>query len=1731
MPQGSLGNLASSAFVRTPPAFAERILRCLLRFPQGKASNVLDPTAGEGDLLLPCRDLPLVRLYGVEISAERTAIARTRLPRAEIVACAFEGVSIPKGSMSLVLANPPYFFQDGKRAEYRILADSGTLLAPGGVLVAIIPARSAWDGTMINHFCRWYDRVRIWKFPDRTSAEEEGAFEDYTQMCVVGIRRAEPQEPHPAEQRRLAGYRYHTPPAAASSTSPTSTASSSGKPQPRLRSGWEQGEPPPDLPALPIADPYPVPEALSRPQIVVRHADESHLLAALERCGAQLTPVWQAATEWHEEGLREPPVMPLSGEAHVAAEVLTGLLDGEIVSLPSTSTSSEETAPHLFTAFVGHQWVPLPIEEEEREKLRERGVVAVSARQWQDKPMLGVLNLQTGETRYEQGDAVFTFLQPWLHTLAARVIEKRQPLYRLDPADWEVRVLSQFGQDKQLPNAPFPGLSLAQQHRVYAMGHALDLTGRTAIQGEPGTGKTRLATATAARLAYQWRYRNSALLRGEDQPEHGKQAQPAWIRGLRRAWLKNPRTLALLGLTPVYDAASHRLIAYRRADGTEIAPEEAGPQALPVLVSTPKKVTKEYGAEVRAAWPEAEVICIERHTDIPRFFQQCAASSAPAVVGMLSHSLTRAFGREWQPVMREKTITKREPVLEPEETLLPRLQPVHDAHGVLSGYRWKASGKLYTKETRVSHFFCPDCGGLIKAIPGKLHEVEKRADEREEDGLLLIKQGQPEEEEQEDDRYEPVTSRTWFTLKPRWCTCRTNVRNQPGPHNPTGRTRVRTPLWTDARLPAAQRKHPQLSFADWSHAVAQVQQASHSRAKQMSDADCVALLRQDEALLMRIMEAALAKEERERTTPLARMVAEQPAHFAHPVTSMDARQLMGRHDPQTLERLIAAGAEGMHWEPMVFRSMWASAFAACTPQGKQQEASRAVSLGLPIQVEMKGVGQSVHGKTNQHVVLREPLADSFSPYMYLYRFYRGCVALAVIDESHNGRGRDTDIAHAHHQAMLSAQMRMLTSGTHFGGDVLSFYHYWMRFHPQFWRKLGLGWNDADKALERYGVIQEWSKEYESDARRGSGQTTVQVSTIPAPGLSAKLIPYLLEDLVYLTVLDVGAHMPPRIEIPEIVSMRDQEIETRLQRATDARQEAARALASFKRECREVPDGRHHDIHHREQAAQELERLQEALSVAVSEEQAVQAWADQRHLAAHYRTLVRDLDDLAKKRNTAARLAKGTVPRWFAALPCDKPFEVWQTTRDRWGDSLNRTLLAATESLRWDHLYPLERRLMALVEQEVSEGRRVMLYVEQNDLRSMARRLAWVLSALHPWTLPNSVAAEERQHAILRAVEQGHQVVIVPYRRVNEGLNLQSGIDTIVWCEMALNLFMLDQASRRSWRLGKREEVRIYYVAYANTAGHHKLRKLGQQSGAAAAFAGEPARGALIEHAGANKTTLARLSSLLEQHDEEEEAAAAAAAEDEMFLLSGADEVAQEEQTLKAVFRQRAEELQAALTVGRTWLGGLSDTLSERLAQLQACPTARVSVWAEPPLPPARTVVRTPHRAGTGTSRSSVVALPRESQHAEGAAPFLPALPIPTPSAETLPHLDLPTERLPLPAASPEPHVEASPAIGSRAEVIFGNASHIALVRIRPRSTGRTATGEHVKRRQPVSERDIPATAETAATRNADEQRRQETTTATTVSLWDWLTAPDAPTTMVSLPATVSSNQPRQTKLW
>lgn len=1287
---GTLSNLATSGFVRTPPAIATTLVQSLLDLPAAPF-RALDPTCGEGDLLAPLMTVPQARLVGIEISHDRVAVARSRLPGADLYAHPIEAVRLPVGGVDLLLANPPYLFVDGKRAEYRILTQVGAALRPSGVLVAILPARSAWDARMQRHWATHYSAVRCWRFPDARDDQDEVDFARFTQMVVVGIRRSVILDaPDPDDLRRLAGWQY-------------GARQGSGSP-------WRGGTPPPVLPDRRLPDPYPVPAHLPGVWTVsIRQPDEADRLRALAESPMWSHPQWQAATTSRTTKRAAPAIMPSTGEAHLAADILTGLLDGHTVPGP-------DGALYVLATFVTTHEVPVPVDPDELERQQARGVRAVTIHERRDLMVLGAVSLATGVCQWHVGDEATTALIPWLDRLAARVLEARRPVYRLDPDDWEIAAVAPIGHDKQLPGSPHPGLVAPQQHRVYALGHALDTQRVAGLQGEPGVGKTRMLTALMARQAALWQGQGDI--------------RPAWVRDLARAWARHP------------------VLGPRMRDRRP---------ALPVLVATPKRVTKTWRDEIASAYPEAEVLRVPSYRAIPEWLARCAETAAPVVVGIVSHSTSRAFGRIWVPVVlaipepetdplhagslrpvyrADRLVGYRDPAtgrLVPKRALvtadLPPAQraaydEVRDDGNARVGYRDRQTGEWLSEP--VYHFACPDCFTVIWDTPRR------------------------------DAASEVVRDATWFRRQPRTCWA------------------CGTPLWSEARL----NERPRLTYAQWDQAT--------------------------------------------RMTPRA---------AAWPL------------DAATAMRTLTGG--------------WTA-----------------------------------------------PPPDSFSPYDYLDHHFRGCVALAIIDESHNARGRRTDRAHALHQAQLASQTCVYASGTHYGGTLDDFFAYWYRLHPAFWQQFGLGWQDTDEAVEQFGVIQRVITERESEARRGSGTTDITEATVVAPGISARLIPHLLADLVFLTVLDVGAYMPPRREIPVLVSLADPDLTALRTQAT--------ATLTANRSARATRDP---DLSEADWQAC-CTRWDEEDGAAETQ----LAWVQARDLARAYDRIVDDLEQVARDRHRAAgtaQLALGTIPRWFVTLPCAEPFTVTYTERSSWGKALETETLLTTPRLADDYRYPLERRLQAIVESERAEGRRVMIYVDQTTKRSMAERLTWVLEGHHPWTLATGTEADEREDAIRAAVAAGHGVVLVPYRLVSEGLNLQDCIDTIIWAEMAQNLFLLDQASRRAWRLGKREEVRIYYLAYAGTAAHRKLRKLGGQSGAASAFAGEPTHSALVEAAGADTSVLNLVSRALAERSEAEEAA-----------------------ELTTAFARRDEELRQTLRRGRRWLG-ITDTLPERLARWHA-PGATVS---------------------------------------------------------------------------------------------------------------------------------------------------------------------------------------------
>src|SRR3954468_21045506 len=222
---------------------------------------------------------------------------------------------------------------------------------------------------------------------------------------------------------------------------------------------------------------------------------------------------------------------------------------------------------------------------------------------------------------------------------------------------------------------------------------------------------------------------------------------------------------------------------------------------------------------------------------------------------------------------------------------------------------------------------------------------------------------------------------------------------------------------------------------------------------------------------------------------------------------------------------------------------------------------------------------------------------------------------------------------------------------------------------------------------------------------------------------------------------------------------------------------------------------------------------------------------------------------------------------------------------------------------------------------------VLLYYEQSTERDVGARLMSILADHNPWKLPDTVDAEDREDAIVAAVRRGHKAVIVGYRRVSEGLNLQI-IDTVLWFEMAQHLILLTQASQRAWRLGKQEEVRIFYLAYAGTASHDKLKQLASQGGAAALFSGNAPQGGLAEHVGADQGALAQITQ----------------------KLSAASD-------LSAAFARRHQELASAIAAGRDWLGIAHDSLPDRVAFMRAATPARSGCQPCPRYSPPETANR------------------------------------------------------------------------------------------------------------------------------------------------------------------------------
>jgi SNF2 family DNA or RNA helicase len=132
--------------------------------------------------------------------------------------------------------------------------------------------------------------------------------------------------------------------------------------------------------------------------------------------------------------------------------------------------------------------------------------------------------------------------------------------------------------------------------------------------------------------------------------------------------------------------------------------------------------------------------------------------------------------------------------------------------------------------------------------------------------------------------------------------------------------------------------------------------------------------------------------------------------------------------------------------------------------------------------------------------------------------------------------------------------------------------------------------------------------------------------------------------------------------------------------------------------------------------------------------------------------------------------------------------------------------------------PKEAALIELCRTAKKAGRRVLAYTVYTGTRDTTPRLKSLLESqgFKVAVLRASVDAARREDWLFEQVDRGVDVVITNPELVKTGLDMLE-FPTIVFMQSGYNVYTLQQAARRSWRIGQRRDVEVHFLGYGKTA--------------------------------------------------------------------------------------------------------------------------------------------------------------------------------------------------------------------------------------------------------------------------------------------------------------------------
>jgi hypothetical protein len=432
----------------------------------------------------------------------------------------------------------------------------------------------------------------------------------------------------------------------------------------------------------------------------------------------------------------------------------------------------------------------------------------------------------------------------------------------------------------------------------------------------------------------------------------------------------------------------------------------------------------------------------------------------------------------------------------------------------------------------------------------------------------------------------------------------------------------------------------------------------------------------------------------------------------------------------------------------------------------------------------------------------------YEPALYVKRRLPHFFHYLILDEVHEEKGLDTAQGHAAAALAVSCRKVIALTGTLIGGYAEHLRPLLFRLAPASLVQEGLGWSEAMAFNERYGRLEtritERSSTSAADNRMSRGSRSTTRSL--RPGVMPALFGrHLMDKAVFLGLSEVADNLPPLEEECLPVTM-DPEL--------------ARAY-------------RH--------------EVEEPLAAALK----------------------------AMLRSRNKRLL-GTMVQTLLAYP-DYPYGwgpigYWQGGVE--GSPRVFVTVAVPPNLAEAAVRPKEQALLDLVASEKARGRKVWVYVQFTSRHDVQGRVARLLheAGFQVGVLRADVPLARREEWIARYAP-GLDVVVSHPRLVETGLDLFAAngsynFSTLCFYETGYNLFTLRQASRRSWRIGQKQDCRIVYLYYAGTMQDRAMALMGKKLTAAQALEGTFAREGLVALAGEDANVeLALARSLVECLDE------------------------------------------------------------------------------------------------------------------------------------------------------------------------------------------------------------------------------------------------------------------------